>query len=108
MKKSTFKMKRAKAFTLLEMAVVMIIIGLLLLLMIPNIQSVRQNADNRQANAMVEMVQTQVNLYMAENPEVKVTIEGLKTANYLTEDQVKRAKKAKVEISDKGEVSRGN
>lgn len=99
--------KKTKAFTLLEMTVVMIIIGLLLLLIIPNVSAIREQANNRQAAAMVELVQTQVNLYIAEHGEENsITFDTLKTGKYLSEEQIIRAQKAKINIGDKNVVTR--
>lgn len=98
------KIKRSKGFTLLEMTVVMIIIGLLLLLIIPNVGAIRKHADNKQAEAMVELVQTQVNLYIAENGEGQVGFDDLK--GYLTKDQIARAQKVKIEIGADNNVYR--
>lgn len=95
-KKIYLKVKRTKGFTLLEMTVVMIIIGLLLLLIIPNVSAIKKHADNKQAEAMVELIQTQVNLYVAENGDGKVNFDDLK--GYLTKDQISRAQKVKIEI----------
>ncbi len=56
-------MKNNKAFTLLEMLMVMFIISLLLLLTIPNITSQKENLDAEGCEAYADMVQTQVTAY---------------------------------------------
>lgn len=109
MKKIKFKLinnkyKKLRGFTLLEMTVVLIIVGLLLLLIIPNVSAIRKHADNKQADAMVELVQTQVNLYVAENGDKAVNYDDL--SGYLTKEQIERAQKTNIEIGADNNVHR--
>lgn len=99
------QVKRSRAFTLLEMTVVLLIIGLLLLLVIPNVSKIRDSANARQTIAMVKMVQTQVDLYLTENGSKAFTIADLVRENYLTSEQQKQANNAKIVIDDNNHVT---
>ncbi|MBM7544527.1 prepilin-type N-terminal cleavage/methylation domain-containing protein [Periweissella beninensis] len=98
--------KTQAGFTLLEMTIVLLILGLLMLVILPNIAAIRKDADNRQAKAMRSVVQTQVDLYLNEESdndnkeEPKVSFETLKNAKYLTVEQIKRAEKVGIIIEN--------
>ena len=96
--------KRSRAFTLLEMTVVLLIIGLLLLLVIPNVSKIRNSASEHQTTAMVQMIQTQVDLYLAENGSRTVTMAELVGENYLTIEQQTQAANAKISIDSSNHV----
>jgi competence protein ComGC len=84
-------MKRRKGFTLIEMAIVIFIISLLMLLILPNLNQQRKNAQKIHAEAMVSTVQTQVDLYQNEFDDNDITIAELTSAGYLTKNQEKKA-----------------
>ncbi|CAH1851059.1 competence type IV pilus major pilin ComGC [Convivina intestini] len=93
-------MKKTKAFTLIEAAVVLFIIGLLMLLILPNLNVQRKNASQTHAKAMVAMVQTQVDLYQNEHPEASnVTLDDLAREHYLNGKQIDKIKDLKIGIS---------
>lgn len=96
--------KTQAGFTLLEMTIVLLILGLLMLVILPNIAAIRKDADDRQAKAMRSVVQTQVDLYLNEESDSKddpkVSFETLKNAHYLTLDQIKRAEKVGITIEN--------
>ncbi|CAK8053506.1 Competence protein ComGC (ComGC) [Eupransor demetentiae] len=52
------KKTKKRGFTLIEAAVVLFIIGLLMLLILPNLNNQRKNASKTHAKAMVATVQT--------------------------------------------------
>lgn len=108
--KQLFK-KQQKAFTLLEMAIVMLIVGLLMLIVLPNLSNAREDASNRQAGAMVSVVQTQVDLYVDHetaqgNATPTVTFKLLEDDGYLTKSQVKRATEVGIKINGKNVVEK--
>ncbi|OIK85674.1 competence protein ComGC, partial [Oenococcus oeni] len=76
MKKIRNVFKRIKnkkqSFTLIEMAIVLFIISLLMLLILPNLNNQRKKAENTQAEAMVSVIQTQVDLYENDNDDKNV------------------------------------
>ncbi|OIK62191.1 competence protein ComGC, partial [Oenococcus oeni] len=77
MKKIRNVFKRIKnkkqSFTLIEIAIVLFIISLLMLLILPNLNNQRKKAENTQAEAMVSVIQTQVDLYENDNDDKNVT-----------------------------------
>ena len=61
------KMKtKKKAFTLIELLVCLFIIGLMMLLIIPNITKQRETAQNKADDAIVKVIKTQQEAYMFE------------------------------------------
>lgn len=91
---------RRAGFTLIETLTTMFIIGLLILLILPNINRVKDFAEQKQAQAMVQTVQTQVDLYQQENGAQPVTLDMLTNGEgrYLTPEQTKRMKDLKIKI----------
>ncbi|MFC6176994.1 prepilin-type N-terminal cleavage/methylation domain-containing protein [Companilactobacillus huachuanensis] len=93
--------KTRKAFTLIEMVIVLFIISLLLLIMIPNLVQQKDNASKRSEEAFKTTLVTQAGLYMENHPEKSntdkdkevVTIKDLKDGNYITDAQVNKAKR---------------
>ena len=83
--------KKKEGFTLLEMLVVIFIIGLLILLVIPNLNKQRDAAQQKADAAIIQVVETQKELYKLDHPEDKaeITPAKLKDNAYLTEDQLK-------------------
>lgn len=76
-------MKNNKAFTLLEMLMVMFIISLLLLLTIPNITSQKDNLDETGCEAYADMVQTQVTAYDLANGNPPSSLNVLVSEGYI-------------------------
>lgn len=93
-----YLMKKQPAFTLLEMSIVLFIISLLILIILPNLAQQRQNANRIHRDAMVSVVQTQVDAYENETGASNVSLEQLRRHDYLTAAQVQRAKKEKITI----------
>ncbi|BDR58537.1 competence type IV pilus major pilin ComGC [Xylocopilactobacillus apicola] len=98
------KHQKSNAFTLIEMVIVLFIIGLLMLLILPNLNSQKKKAENKTNSALVTTIQTQVDLY-SDEIEKPITLDKLKTAGAINERQVEQAKKAKISISNDGNVS---
>ncbi|WP_412990047.1 competence type IV pilus major pilin ComGC [Pediococcus siamensis] len=92
--------KNKAAFTLIEMTVVLFIISLLILIVLPNISQQRNNAKSIHGNAMVEVVQTQMDLYENEHQKLPASLEELQEAGYLTEKQVAQAEENHISIKD--------
>lgn len=78
-------------FTLLEMCLVLIIVGILLLIIIPNMMTQKENAQETGDKALVKTVETQAVLY--ENAKnAKPKLGDLESNGYLTSEQVTRYK----------------
>lgn len=89
-----YRRKELSSFTLLEMLVVLIIIGVLILLFIPNIANQRESINNTEEATITKVVETQKQLYLLEHPEVNdVTPEALKEADYITKEQLESYQK---------------
>lgn len=98
--------KKRAGFTLLEMSIVLFIISLLILIVLPNLAQQRQNANRIHRNAMVSVVQTQVDAYENETGSSSVSLDQLREHNYLTPAQVQKAKKEGIAIVDGKAVHR--
>ncbi|WP_243115731.1 competence type IV pilus major pilin ComGC [Periweissella cryptocerci] len=95
----------------IEMAIVMLIVGLLMLIVLPNLSNAREDANTRQAGAMVSVVQTQVDLFVDHetaqgNTMPTVTYKMLEDKGYLTKTQVKRAAEVGIKINEKNVVEK--
>lgn len=84
-----FNEKRLKAFTLLEMLVVLLIIGVLILLFVPNLTKQKENINKSGDQAIEKIVETQMELYFLDTGK-SATLQELLTNNYITDDQFNR------------------
>lgn len=83
--------KKQQAFTLIEMAIVLFIISLLVLIVLPNLAAERKHAVKIHRNAMVTVVQTQLDLYENDNGKRASSLAQLRQGDYLTDAQLKKA-----------------
>ncbi|MFL1695338.1 prepilin-type N-terminal cleavage/methylation domain-containing protein [Weissella kandleri] len=102
------KMKRREGFTLIEVVTTLFIIGLLTLLILPNLYRIRDIADQRQAKAMEQTIRSQVELFRLEYPNNPPNLDKLISGRYLNEQQVDRMHHLGINISKDGEVSRSS
>ncbi|MGQ7413251.1 competence type IV pilus major pilin ComGC [Streptococcus suis] len=91
--KNLLKLKK-KAFTLVEMLVVLGIISLLLLLFVPNLSKQKDAIQEKGNAAVVKVVESQMELYELKY-EKKATVGDLKQAGYITEKQAEQYATAK-------------
>ncbi len=88
-------LKKKKAFTLIELLICLFIIGLMMLLIIPNIAKQREEAQKKSDAAIVKVVENQKELYKLDNKSDKEpSIEELKTGKYITQEQAESYAKA--------------
>ncbi|MBP2240866.1 competence protein ComGC [Cytobacillus eiseniae] len=80
-------LKSEKAFTLLEMMIVLLVISVLLIITIPNITKHNGTINKKGCEAFVKMVQAQVQAYEIENKETPKDVETLVKAMYLNENE---------------------
>lgn len=78
--------KDHSGFTLVEMLIVLSIISVLIILIVPNLGKSNQEVHKQGCDALVSIVQSQVQLYYFENGDYP-NIDELVTGNYITEDQ---------------------
>lgn len=84
------KMKtKKKGFTLIELLVCLFIIGLMMLLIIPNIAQQRKTAQDKSDEAIVRVVKSQQQAYMIDLKTNDIpTLEQLKEKGYINASQV--------------------
>ena len=84
------KMKtKKKGFTLIELLVCLFIIGLMMLLIIPNIAQQRKTAQEKADEAIVNVVKTQQQSYMLQNNTKEVpTVDELLKQKYIDQKQL--------------------
>ena len=91
-KMMTFLKKvRVKAFTLVEMLVVLLIISVLLLLFVPNLTKQKEAVNDKGKAAVVKVVESQAELYSLDKNE-DATLSKLQDDGRITEEQAKAYK----------------
>lgn len=98
MKNFLVKMRKRSAFTLVEMSIVLFIIALLILIILPNLAAQRKHATRVHEDAMVNVVQTQIDLYENNTGQSVNSYTDLEGGDYLTAAQVAKAQKEKIVI----------
>lgn len=93
------KKLNSKGFTLIEMVLVLFVISILMLLIVPNIVTQKQKVDVKGTEALVTVVQTQVELYEMEYGVKATTFDMLKEKEYLNAAQKEEAEK-KLQIAN--------
>ncbi|HEM2816141.1 prepilin-type N-terminal cleavage/methylation domain-containing protein [Streptococcus suis] len=91
--KKLLKLKK-KAFTLVEMLVVLGIISLLLLIFVPNLSKQKAAVQEKGNAAVVKVVESQMELYELEHDK-EATVADLQADGYITEKQAEEYAKAK-------------
>lgn len=91
--KKLLKLKK-KAFTLVEMLVVLLIVSVLLLLFVPNLSQQKETIKESGGTAVVKVVESQMELYELEHDK-EATVADLQAAGYITEKQAEEYAKAK-------------
>lgn len=92
MKNILKKLREDDGFSLLEMAIVIMIITALLLLIIPNVSKVSDKTDETTSEAVVNTVETQILLYemdSGEKLEGDALLNALIDGKYITPEQRK-------------------
>ena len=97
------KKTKMKAFTLVEMAIVIFIISLLILIIIPNVAKQRSNEENVNTQALQAELDTQAQLYADEKGTAmeNVAPTDLEKAGYLTAKQVAAIEKHHLKVEKK-------
>ena len=96
------KMKtKKKGFTLIELLVCLFIIGLMMLLIIPNIAKQRESVQEKSNAAIVRVVKAQQQAYMIDLKTNDIpTLEQLKEKGYINDSQVDAYNKAPQALKD--------
>ena len=85
------KKAKAKAFTLVEMLIVLLIISVLLLLFVPNLTKQKEAVNDKGKAAVVKVVESQSELYSLDKNE-EASLSKLKADGIITEEQAKAYK----------------
>ena len=89
-------LKKKKGFTLIELLICLFIIGLMMLLIIPNIAKQREKAQEKSDAAIVKVIENQKELYQLDkNVKEKPDVSTLKNNGYITQEQLDSYNKAK-------------
>ena len=89
-------LKKKKGFTLIELLICLFIIGLMMLLIIPNIANQRQKAQEKSDAVIVKVIENQQELYQLDkNVKEKPDVSTLKNDGYITQEQLDSYNKAK-------------
>ena len=81
-------LKKKKGFTLIELLICLFIIGLMMLLIIPNIAKQREEAQKKSDAAIVKVIENQQELYQLDkNVKDKPDVSTLKKDGYITQEQ---------------------
>jgi len=76
-----------KGFTLVEMLIVLLVITILMIVIIPNLNSRSDNIHSQSCESLQSIVQSQVHLYHVEEGEFPSSL-GEMAPEYITEDQL--------------------
>lgn len=88
-------LKKKKGFTLIELLICLFIIGLMMLLIIPNIANQRKEAQKKSDAAIVKVIENQQELYQLDkNVKDKPDVSTLKNDGYITQEQLDSYNKA--------------
>ena len=82
MRKHKYSLK-TKAFTLIEMLLVLLIISLLLILIIPNVAKQTAHIQSTGCDAQVKMINSQIEAYTLKHNRNPNTIQDLITEGYI-------------------------
>ena len=90
-KQALMNKEHKKAFTLIEMLVVLVVVALLMAIIIPNISGQRDRINQQAMTNMSEVIQTQMTTYELAEGAAPTTLDDLLTKGYITQKQSKKA-----------------
>ena len=97
--------RNEKAFTLIEMLVVLLIITILIFVAIPNITKHSKNINNKGCEAFVSMVQGQVEAYEMEYHKFPGDVAELQKQGYLSQNKMSCPNGNALKIDAEGKVT---
>ena len=80
-------MRKRKAFTLLEMIVVVMIVSILFLLTVPNISKVIESVDNKACDALTKVIDTAIVQFKLDYNTMPSSVNDLLNGGYINESQ---------------------
>lgn len=90
--------KNEKAFTLIEMMIVLLVITIILLIAIPNVTKHSKSINNKGCEALVQMVQAQVQAYYMDHNVYPVKLADLEGDYLKNTDETKCPNGKELEI----------
>ena len=81
------KKQKYAGFTLLEMLIVLLIISVLILLFVPNLAKHKETVDTKGNEAIVQIVESQIELYKQEKNRTP-SLNELVKEGYITKEQL--------------------
>ncbi|MBU5594777.1 prepilin-type N-terminal cleavage/methylation domain-containing protein [Amphibacillus sp. MSJ-3] len=81
-------LKDERAFTLIEMLLVLAVISLLLILIVPNLADKNEEVHNKGEEALIQMAESQVQAYYIDNGKYPTSVRQLVNENYLSTDEL--------------------
>ncbi|MGL9972200.1 competence type IV pilus major pilin ComGC [Enterococcus sp. DIV1420a] len=81
------KKQKYAGFTLLEMLIVLLIISVLILLFVPNLAKHKETVDKKSNEAIVKIVESQIELYTLEKNKTP-SLNELVNEGYITKEQL--------------------
>lgn len=97
-----------KAFTLIEMMIVLLVISVLLIIAVPNISKHNSNIKEKGCEAFLKMVEAQVQSFEMDKHRLPTGFAELRTEGYLKENQSTCPNGAIVTVSPTGAVTASN
>ncbi|WP_077326955.1 competence type IV pilus major pilin ComGC [Virgibacillus siamensis] len=79
--------KNQHGFTLIEMLIVLMIISVLIILIVPNLGEKSEHVNEKGCEALVELVQAQVDAYYIENGSYPSSLTELVSNGFIEENQ---------------------
>lgn len=99
-------LKNDRAFTLIEMMIVLLVISVLLIITIPNITKHNSNINNKGCAAYLKMVESQIQAYQIDKKEKPASLDVLIKEGYLKEGEAACPDGTEVYIDSAGEVKK--
>lgn len=93
-------LKSEKGFTLIEMLIVLMVISIIMILIIPNLGKKTGDVHTKGCDALISVVQAQVDAYHIDTGNMPSSLEQLESADYITEDQRSCSNGNKLSISN--------
>ncbi|WP_040985296.1 competence type IV pilus major pilin ComGC [Oceanobacillus jeddahense] len=80
-------LKNEKAFTLIEMLIVLMVISVIMILIIPNLGKKTGDVHSKGCDALISVVQAQADAYHIDTGNLPSSLNQLVSADYITDDQ---------------------
>lgn len=93
-------LKNNRAFTLIEMMIVLLVISVILLVAIPNITKHSETINEKGCDAYKQMLEAQIQAYYIENQQYPSSGEDLKSKGYVKDNILKCPNGIELTISD--------